>query len=138
MGSDAWTDRTVVSGAVLVGDAAGWNDPILGCGLSIALRDARSVAEVLTSGDRWTPEAFEPYVAERAERMRRLRMCAHLSTQLHCTFTLDGRARRAAFRARMMSDPLVRGLRTISLVGPEHAPAASFTDDVMAQALAPA
>ena len=137
MGSDAWTNTPAVEGAVLIGDAAGWNDPILGCGLSIALRDARSVADVLMSDDTWTVDAFEPYTVERAERMRRLRMCAALSTQLHCTFTPEGRARRVAFRERM-ADPLIQGLRTIPLTGPERAPAESFTEDVMERALAPA
>ena len=50
--NDSWTDRVAVPGVVLIGDAAGWNDPIIGEGLSIALRDARTVADVVTSGQR--------------------------------------------------------------------------------------
>ncbi len=135
-GSDAWTDVPVTDGAVLIGDAAGWNDPILGCGLSIALRDARSVADVVLSSDDWSPGAFIGYVTERAERMRRLRLGAHLSTELHCTFTPPGAARRRAFKQRTATDPLVRALRTVALTGAEAAPAGAFDDDVFTRALA--
>ena len=135
-GSDAWTDVPVTDGGVLIGDAAGWNDPILGCGLSIALRDARSVADVLLAGDDWSPDAFIGYVTERAERMRRLRVSAHLSTELHCTFTPPGVERRRAFKQRMATDPLVRALRTVALTGAEAAPAGAFDDDVLTRALA--
>jgi 2-polyprenyl-6-methoxyphenol hydroxylase-like FAD-dependent oxidoreductase len=138
LGSDAWTDNPAVVGAVLIGDAAGWSDPILGCGLSVAMRDARSVSDVLLAGDDWSPQAFEPYAVERAERMRRIRMCAHLATELSCTFTPEGRARRQVFPERMASDPLVFGLRAVALVGPERASADSFTEEVMARGLAPA
>jgi 2-polyprenyl-6-methoxyphenol hydroxylase-like FAD-dependent oxidoreductase len=53
--SDAWTDRPDAPGAVLVGGAAGWTDPITGQGLSNALRDARLVAEAVrpTGGSFW-------------------------------------------------------------------------------------
>ena len=40
-GDDTWTDAPFADGVVLIGDAAGYNDPIIGQGLSIALRDAR-------------------------------------------------------------------------------------------------
>ena len=116
-------------GVALIGDAAGWSDPIIGQGLSVAMRDARSVADVLLGGDDWTPDAFEPYVVERAERMRRLRICAHVTTVNRCTFTEAGRAQRKAYAAQMMSDPLVLGLVLATAVGPENAPAEAFTDD---------
>ena len=49
-GTDTWTDRPYADGVVLVGDAAGHNDPTAGCGLSIALRDARIVRELIVAG----------------------------------------------------------------------------------------
>ena len=45
--NDTWTDSPCAPGVVLLGDAAGWNDPIIGQGLSIALRDVRMVADVV-------------------------------------------------------------------------------------------
>ena len=79
--TDAWVDPCA-PGVVLVGDAAGWNDPIIGQGLSIALRDARMVAEVLGSTADWSPGEFGGYVEERRERLRRLRFTARLATEL--------------------------------------------------------
>jgi 2-polyprenyl-6-methoxyphenol hydroxylase-like FAD-dependent oxidoreductase len=70
---DAWTDRPYTPGVVLIGDAAGWNDPIIGQGLSIAVRDVRLVAAALLRSPDWSPSAFQEYAAERTERMRRLR-----------------------------------------------------------------
>ena len=127
-GSDSWMDRPYVEGVVLIGDAAGWSDPIIGQGLSVALRDARHVVDVL-AGDDWTPDTFEPYAHERAERMRRLRIAGHVTTELRCTFTADGRARRGAIFDQMLTDPLILGLLLAPLTGPEAASAEAFTDD---------
>jgi 2-polyprenyl-6-methoxyphenol hydroxylase-like FAD-dependent oxidoreductase len=41
---------TLCARLVLIGDAAGWKDPIIGQGLSIALRDVRIVTDILRSG----------------------------------------------------------------------------------------
>jgi hypothetical protein len=43
---------------VLIGDAAGHNDPIIGQGTSITLRDVRIVQEIILSED-WRPSSFE-------------------------------------------------------------------------------
>lgn len=136
LGSDSWTDVLAVDGAVLIGDAAGWNDPILGCGLSVAMRDARSVADVLLAGDDWSPAAFESYAAERGERMSRLRISARVATELNCDSTPEGRDRRRAVRELMASDPLVVALRASPLMGPESAPAEAFTEETIGRALA--
>ena len=56
-GDDTWTDTPFAEGVVLVGDAAGHNDPIIGQGLSIALRDARIVRDLVLDGAR-DPAAF--------------------------------------------------------------------------------
>src|SRR2546427_499434 len=53
---------------LVVGDAAGYNDPVIGEGLSIALRDVRMLSELLAASDDWSPAALQPYVEERAER----------------------------------------------------------------------
>ena len=51
--NDSWTDEPFAAGVVLVGDAAGWNDPIIGLGLSITYRDVRIVSELLKGSDDW-------------------------------------------------------------------------------------
>ncbi len=128
IGSDSWTTSPVPDGMVLAGDAAGWSDPVIGEGLSIALRDARSVAETILASDDWSAHAFTPYVDERAERMRRLRMNAGVVTELRCTFTPEARLRRAAFGERMMTDPMILNFMLASVAGPEIAPAECYTD----------
>jgi 2-polyprenyl-6-methoxyphenol hydroxylase-like FAD-dependent oxidoreductase len=65
---DHWVERPVAPGVVLIGDAAGHNDPIIGQGTSITLRDVRIVRDILRAGD-WREAAFEGYVVERLERM---------------------------------------------------------------------
>ena len=110
---------------VLIGDAAGWNDPIIGQGLSISLRDARLVSEVI-GGDDWSPLAFEPYVGERSERMRRLRIIAALMTELRCTFTPEGARRRKHWAERCAVDPSLLAHVVAYLRGPETVPAEAF------------
>jgi 2-polyprenyl-6-methoxyphenol hydroxylase-like FAD-dependent oxidoreductase len=82
---DHWVDRPVAPGVVLIGDAAGHNDPITGQGTLITLRDARIVQEIIRDGDR-RPSAFEPYIEERRERMRRLRITTRFATTLRVEF----------------------------------------------------
>ena len=135
--TDSWTTAPpVVPGAVLVGDAAGWNDPVIGQGLSIALRDARTVADVLLGSDDWSPGAFDDYVTERAERMRRLAISARITTEIRCTFTDEGRERRARWFGAFMVDPLMLQQVVAILAGPETADAAAFTDEAVAATLA--
>jgi 2-polyprenyl-6-methoxyphenol hydroxylase-like FAD-dependent oxidoreductase len=135
--NDSWTDRVAVPGVVLVGDAAGWNDPIIGEGLSIALRDARTVAEVLTRSNDWSVTVFADYEAERRERMRRLRLCAMLETELYCTFNKDGQARRAAFHQQAGADPLVAAPCFVTAIaGPDVAPPEAFEPENLDRILA--
>ena len=127
--NDSWTERVAVPGVVLIGDAAGWNDPIIGEGLSIGLRDARTVAEIVTGGADWSAGAFDGYEAERRERMRRLCIGAQLETALRCDFTpRAGPARRASCsrspRTRCWSAPTLLSW----FGGPEPAPPEAFED----------
>jgi menaquinone-9 beta-reductase len=68
--ADTWVDQPAVPGIVLIGDAAGHNDPTIGQGLSITMRDARMVAEALSGTTSWEDGPFAAYAAERRERMR--------------------------------------------------------------------
>jgi 2-polyprenyl-6-methoxyphenol hydroxylase-like FAD-dependent oxidoreductase len=135
--NDSWVDRPSTPGVVLVGDAAGWNDPIIGEGLSIALRDARMVSDVVTGGVDWSDGAFDAYVEERAERLRRLRICARLQTALRCTFTQAGRQRRRAWMDGIGSDPLLLAPVSIAAVaGPDVPPPEAFAPDNIERILA--
>jgi len=119
-GDDTWTATPHADGVVLIGDAAGYNDPIGGQGLSIALRDARMVRDlVLANGRR--PIDFRPYAEERLERMRRLRLIADILAVTHVEDGADNRAaRRAHFNERMAAmDPEFFPLVVGAFVGPE-------------------
>ena len=125
---DAWIDRPVAPGVVLIGDAAGWNDPITGQGLSITTRDIRVVSELLLANADWNVEVLEPYVTERTERMRRLRFSAHLTSVLSNEFGPEARARRARAHERVIAKPELGMSRAIVMVGPEMAPPDAFTE----------
>jgi len=51
--ADTWTDHPYKSGIALVGDAAAANDPSLGEGLSLTLRDVRVLRDHLLANDDW-------------------------------------------------------------------------------------
>ena len=93
-GDDTWIDEPFGDGAVLIADSAGYSNPILGQGLSIAMRDARSVRDVLR-GDDWSRAAFGDYGEERRERMRRLRFISNTLAITEAEHADNREARRA-------------------------------------------
>ena len=127
MNSDTWTDEPYAQGAVLVGDAAGWNDPIIGLGLSITYRDVRIVSDLLKGSEEWGPDLFAPYAEERRERMRRLRFVARLTASLDAEFGAKGRARRRSYFERAAVDPTLGARGVAIMAGPEAAPPETFT-----------
>ena len=106
---------------VLVGDAAGYSDPLIGEGLSVAMRDVRSVSEVLRGGDDWSPGAFAEYAEERADRMRRLRFFADIVTTLARSSSRAAVERRRRADERFNTDPDLFMLRAAVFVGTEVA-----------------
>ncbi|HEY2814019.1 MAG TPA: FAD-dependent monooxygenase [Acidimicrobiales bacterium] len=121
-GDDTWTSAPYTDGVVLVGDSAGHNDPIIGQGLSIALRDARTVRDLVLDGAR-TPDAFASYGAERMERMRRLRLIADVMAVALAEDADNRSARRAYVVERMATmDPEVMSLMLGAFTGPETVP----------------
>jgi 2-polyprenyl-6-methoxyphenol hydroxylase-like FAD-dependent oxidoreductase len=135
---DHWVDVPVAPGVVLVGDAAGHNDPINGQGLSIALRDVRLVSEIILGAggsNALGQEAFQPYVDERRERMRRLRIAARFAATLRVEFGEEARLRRGRAQLRMrerMPSPL-----PATMMGPDRLPAACFEPAAVEALLAP-
>jgi 2-polyprenyl-6-methoxyphenol hydroxylase-like FAD-dependent oxidoreductase len=132
---DHWIDDPTAPGVVLAGDAAGHNDPIIGQGLSIALRDARLLSEIILDGRR-DQGAFRPYVEERAERMRRLRIVARLRAKLYAEFGEAARQRRQRAERRFRVDKTPSPLGAI-LLGPEKVSATSFEQSTIDALVAP-
>jgi 2-polyprenyl-6-methoxyphenol hydroxylase-like FAD-dependent oxidoreductase len=121
-GDDTWTDQPFAEGVVLIGDAAGHNDPIVGQGLSIALRDARIVRDLILDGAR-QPSDFAPYGRERFDRMGRLRLMADIISVANAE-DADNRPARLAFFGEKMAtmDPEVFPLVIGIFTGPETVP----------------
>jgi len=134
-GDDTWTDKPYTDGVVLIGDAAGYNSPIIGQGLSIAMRDARSVRDAICSGDS-LPDAFRPYAAERTERMRRLRTGAIFMSAVAADDCDNRTARRAKFFELQQAEPLTMAMLVSWFAGPESAPAEAFDGRLLAAVLA--
>lgn len=128
-----WTVVPVAPGIVLLGDAAGYNDPIIGQGLAITLRDIRVVSELMLGADRWDEALFAPYVEERAERMRRLRVAAAMDSIVHAEFGPEATARKLRIINQTAGDPTIAMARGASMVGPELFPPEAFSDQAMAK-----
>jgi 2-polyprenyl-6-methoxyphenol hydroxylase-like FAD-dependent oxidoreductase len=122
---DTWTDEPYAPGVVLIGDAAGHNDPIIGQGLSITYRDVRIVRDLMLESREWTPATFRPYAEERRERMRRLRVTASALSILQVEFGPRALERRIKVRAERgrnnFPDPA-----PAAFVGPDLLPAEFF------------
>jgi 2-polyprenyl-6-methoxyphenol hydroxylase-like FAD-dependent oxidoreductase len=131
---DHWVENPTAPGVVLIGDAAGHNDPVTGQGLSIALRDVRLVGEVVLAGQ-YERDAFRSYVEERLERMRRLRIAARFVAQIDVEFGEEARRRRErVFQRTRNKMPSPRGA---AILGPEKLPANFFEQSTIEALLAP-
>ena len=132
-GDDTWTDTPYAEGVVLVGDSAGHNDPVIGQGLSIALRDARIVRDLVLDGARG-PAGFAPYGTERFGRMERLRFGADIVAIAQAE-DADNRAERRAFVLDRMATmdqevfPVLFGL----FAGPENIPQELVNPELLAR-----
>lgn len=133
--NDSWTAEPYAPGAVLIGDAAGWNDPIIGLGLSITYRDVRIVSDILKETPSGAEPDFRPYAEERAERMRRLRFAGELTAALDMEFGDAARERRRRYHERRVADPSI-GMHAIAVMaGPEMLPPEAFTQSHRARVL---
>jgi 2-polyprenyl-6-methoxyphenol hydroxylase-like FAD-dependent oxidoreductase len=125
-----WCDTPTSDGVVLIGDAGGYDDPVDGQGLSLALSDARHLAGLLLASDDWTAANLRPYGDRRAERLRRMRRVSKTFATLMTTFTAAARARRARYyeASRAGRDDVKTALVPM-FIGPDRPPAEAFTDE---------
>src|SRR5882672_3035624 len=128
--NDVWIDKPVVPGVVLIGDAAGHNDPSGGQGISIALKDARLVSEAFRASHDWSPGALADYVWQRREQMNRLRFATRLMAIYRMEFTEDARLRRSRGRERMAADPELALAFVAMQKGPLAVPREAFSQRV--------
>jgi 2-polyprenyl-6-methoxyphenol hydroxylase-like FAD-dependent oxidoreductase len=136
-GEDTWTDSPCAEGVVLVGDAAGYNNPIIGQGLSLALRDAELVSHALLENSNWSPGIFAAYAEDRAERMRRVRFTAAMHAAIFCSFTPEAVQRRGSFLGRLAAgqDQTLMWQLIEPVIGPYNLPPDAFEDSYRARLL---
>src|SRR5580700_507088 len=136
-GEQTWCDNPYAEGVVLAGDAGGYDDPVAGQGLSLAMRDVRQLSELLLASADWTVAALRPYGQQRAERLRRMRRVSTTIAALTTTFTDAGRARRDRFYAASDArrEDVRMALGAISR-GPDRLPSEAFTDQLHESLLA--
>ncbi len=131
--TDSWLERPYTSGVVLIGDAAGWSDPIIGQGLNVAFTDANVLTGLLLTHQHWDEPLFAAYASERGERMRRLRFVnvfAYLFDQLDVS--PDERARRRErLNTRLDAEPELGRARAVLQAGPWAVPADAFEPAIL-------
>lgn len=138
---DAWVDSPIRPGVVLIGDAAGRNDPIIGQGLSITLTDVRQLRDALLDempdGEAppagWSTDVFDAYVTERTERMRRLRTVARLTTLRESAFGAGGYALRHTIHERLAANEDLAAPFAAGFTGPFALPGEVFSDEFTTQ-----
>jgi 2-polyprenyl-6-methoxyphenol hydroxylase-like FAD-dependent oxidoreductase len=136
-GEQTWCDEPYADGVVLLGDAGGYDDPVDGQGLSLAMRDVRQLSEVLLASGDWTVATLRQYGEQRAERLRRMRRVSTTFAALMTTFTDAGRARRDRYySAASAGQEDVRIALGAIFRGPDRMPSEAFTDQLHESLLA--
>jgi 2-polyprenyl-6-methoxyphenol hydroxylase-like FAD-dependent oxidoreductase len=104
--------------AVLIGDAAGANDPCLGHGLSLTFRDVRVLADLLTGDTAWeqVPVIF---AAERERYFGVVHEHAKWMTLLTTEIGPEAEARRERVARAREIDPTAGGFAAIFALGPD-------------------
>jgi 2-polyprenyl-6-methoxyphenol hydroxylase-like FAD-dependent oxidoreductase len=134
-GEDTWTEVPFVEGVVLIGDAGGYSGPIIGQGLSLALRDVRLLSEILLEETEWAPARLERYGEPRSEGLRRMRIVAALRAVLSAQFGPEAAARRAHFRDCVREDLNLGTVAVVTQLGPDRAPAWVFDEAIRTSVL---
>ena len=116
--ADIWSSKLTAPGVVLIGDAAGANDPSVGNGLSLVYRDVRTLRDLLLSTGDWD-NATEEYARRRQQDLSVLRAHAQWLAKLTTEEgpEADERRQRVA-RAREL-DPTAGGFALIFARGPD-------------------
>lgn len=133
----ASVDKPYVEGAVLIGDAAGYTDPISGQGLSVALRDARMVRDILRNNANWTADMFDEYGYARRELSRRISHVTRFAAELFTRTDTDALTGRVRAMQRLAERPELGALVTATYIGAEQLPPEAFTDEFRMALFAP-
>ena len=117
-GADTWADRIAGDDVVLIGDAAGANDPSQGHGLSLVFRDVRELRDLLIAeSDR--AQAIAVFAERRAAYHAVLRAHARWEGILTTERGPEADARRERVARAREIDPTAGGFAAIHGFGPD-------------------
>jgi 2-polyprenyl-6-methoxyphenol hydroxylase-like FAD-dependent oxidoreductase len=119
--NSAVVDEFTRDGLVLIGDAAGWIDPLIGQGLAMAMRDARLITEALLDNSEWSSDIFSEYVDDRRKRLEILALSARVQQRLDVDFSPDFAPRRLEVVDAVRADPVFSALMSAQFAGAEAA-----------------
>ena len=126
---DTWVDRPYADGVVLIGDAGGHNNPLIGQGLSLAVRDAGVLADLLRTEGSRAPAVLEAYGVERTERLRRARISYLVDTWANDGFHVQDPQERSRRYERTEVDEVLAALMDAQWKGFDLVPRTPSDDE---------
>jgi 2-polyprenyl-6-methoxyphenol hydroxylase-like FAD-dependent oxidoreductase len=119
-GEDSRASHPQAAGVILIGDAAGYENPLQGQGLSMALRDAQDVSEALLS-DSGT-DGLASYASARASRQHLANLGVALEAWANDGFSTQDPASRAARYEHIRSDEVLAAIEVSFATGFDDLP----------------
>jgi 2-polyprenyl-6-methoxyphenol hydroxylase-like FAD-dependent oxidoreductase len=120
-GEDSRALHPQAEGVVLIGDAAGYENPLQGQGLSMALQDARDVSEALLSDSR--SDGLVGYAGARSIRQRLANLGVALEAWANDGFAVQDPRERAARYEHIRGDEVLARIESSFAAGFEDLPA---------------
>jgi 2-polyprenyl-6-methoxyphenol hydroxylase-like FAD-dependent oxidoreductase len=131
-GADSRAPVPFADGVVLIGDAAGYENPLRGQGLAMALRDVRDVSRALLDGLP-SSERLQRYAHERATRQRLANLATVVTVWANEGFGVQAPAERAARYAFIRGDEVLGPLSGSLWAGFDELPQHLTDADVSAR-----
>lgn len=103
-GADIWVEHPYREGVALVGDAAAVSDPSWGCGMSLALRDVRTLRDHLLQEKDWKTAAHT-YAESHDQYYFSLRRMTRWLAELFYEVGPDADSRRSRVLPRLAQEP---------------------------------
>lgn len=129
---DSRAPAPLAEGVVLIGDAAGYENPLQGQGLSMALQDAHDVSNALLSGSP-PVRALEQYAAARAVRQRLANLGVALEVWANDGFGTQNPEQRASRYEHIERDEVLAALEMSFATGFDTLPQDLTSADLAAR-----
>jgi len=114
---DSRAPQPLAEGVVLIGDAAGYENPLQGQGLSMALQDVSDVCTALLSGPSWSTTELAAYATARSVRQRLANLGVALEVWANDGFAVQDPELRAARYDHIRSDHVLAALEACFMTG---------------------